>query len=389
MFDKEKIDLIIKNNWNLKTAEIAELLNQAKLKTEHDKLWTQPHVSKYANKFLSLRKKAEHTRDHSKEENISESVVGEIVAEEIKEKELVKINDSNLVLKTVQFNGVGLVGVQLSDNRIFTPVKKICDDLGIDSNAQIQRIKRDDLLSEGGCIIHVPSSKGIQETFCLDIDYLPSFLTGIQISKCRPEVQPILKDFKLKAKDLLAAAFINKEPVQQPQQILSDSERLLLQAQINVEHEKAIKQIDSNVSKVQEEVSSLRKTVETVIINFKPRRERNYNPNYKQASLFPTDENASKFDQIKSQVTQYSTLTNRSESSIYTMLYGIYDSEIFKRTGIRSNIKLEREKYNESQKSKNELSVIKYVDKFGDINLLHKITFNNIGFDNLGSASNG
>ena len=92
MFDKEKIDWIIKHNWNLKTAQIAELLNQANLTTEHNRDWTQPQVSKYANKFLSLRKKAEHTRDHSKEENIVGVLVGEIVAEEKEEKKEIPLN---------------------------------------------------------------------------------------------------------------------------------------------------------------------------------------------------------------------------------------------------------------------------------------------------------
>jgi len=111
MFNKEKIDLIIKNNWNLKTAEIAELLNQANLKTEHNRDWTQPHVSKYANKVLSLRKKAEHTRDHSKEENISEVVVGEIVVEEKEEKKEITIEQGlSLIEKSI---------VQ-KDNKFFT-----------------------------------------------------------------------------------------------------------------------------------------------------------------------------------------------------------------------------------------------------------------------------
>lgn len=117
----------------------------------------------------------------------------------------------SLKIEKVNFNGVELIGIQTQDGKVLTGVKKICDDLGLDLSAQLKRIKRDEILKEGVVIIAIPSESGLQDTSCIDIEFLPTFLAGIQSSRCKIEVQPILKDFKLKAKEVLAAAFIKKE----------------------------------------------------------------------------------------------------------------------------------------------------------------------------------
>ena len=231
MFDKERIEKIIKDNYEGFSGEhIAIVLNRNLFTTKNGKAWTQANVSHYALKVLGLPRKNKEFTKNPVAQKVETVLTSEVKTENLTE---VKNNDLGLVFKTVQFNGVELVGVKLLDGRIFTPVKKICDDLGIDHSGQIERIKRDDLYIEGTRIIRMPYFKGgNQDTFCLDIQYLPSFLTGIQTSKCKPEVQPILKDFKLKAKDILAEAFIKKE-VEQPKPALYTSELDLIIASAN------------------------------------------------------------------------------------------------------------------------------------------------------------
>lgn len=132
-----------------------------------------------------------------------------------------------LEVKEVAFNNVNLLGIKGVDGKIYTPVKKICDDLGIDTKSQIQRIKRDELLFEGGVIITLPSNGGPQDTFCLDVNCLPVFLVGIQSKKCKVEIQPYLKEFKLKIQQVLINAFIKKEAPQIKIPTYSEALRLL------------------------------------------------------------------------------------------------------------------------------------------------------------------
>lgn len=121
---------------------------------------------------------------------------------------------SNLEIKTVTFNGVNLIGIKSGD-KIYTSVKKIADDLGLASNKQIEKIKNDETFSKGYTEIVLPSSGGNQLTFCLDVDFLPFWLSGIKIKKCRPEIQPYLLDFKLKVVQRLKDAFINYQGIKQ------------------------------------------------------------------------------------------------------------------------------------------------------------------------------
>ncbi|WP_278574796.1 phage antirepressor N-terminal domain-containing protein [Fusobacterium ulcerans] len=115
----------------------------------------------------------------------------------------------DLVIKEVNFNEALLVGI-LKDRKIYTPLKKFCEFLGVDFNGQYQRIKRDETLVRGMCKIHIPSDSGIQETLTLEISYLPLWLTGIKSQQCREEIRENLIEFKLKAKDVLADAFFGK-----------------------------------------------------------------------------------------------------------------------------------------------------------------------------------
>jgi hypothetical protein len=72
------------------------------------------------------------------------------------------------------------VVVQSSNERVvYVPLRPICDYLGLDWSAQLQRINRDPVLSEatqGVVITTTPSSDGRgggpQEMTCLPLDYL-------------------------------------------------------------------------------------------------------------------------------------------------------------------------------------------------------------------------
>jgi len=149
---------------------------------------------------------------------------------------------SNLIksveFKTVQFNGVDILAVKGSDGKIYVSIKKICEELGLDFSGQLKRIKRNDVLIDGLIQMSTPSNGGIQNISCLDINSLPFFLIGIVTEKCKPEIRPYLLDFQLKAKDILAKAFINQEPAPIVNQPKSLSEALLFASKLAKEEEK-------------------------------------------------------------------------------------------------------------------------------------------------------
>lgn len=157
--------------------------------------------------------------------------------------------------KTVTFNNVTMLGIQTESGKVFTSVKKICEDLGIDDKGQIQRIKRDETLNEGRCIIHLPSNSGNQDVFCIDVDYLPFWLVGIQSKRCKPEIQSLLLEFKKKAKDVLANAFINTEIKQE--QPKTQAEILLGSIQLLVSMEKQLKETTEKLNTTTEKVDKI------------------------------------------------------------------------------------------------------------------------------------
>jgi hypothetical protein len=117
---------------------------------------------------------------------------------------------NNLIKKQVNFQNVNMTACKTNE-KVFVGIRSICDGLGIVYNGQMERINRDDVLPEGVRKIRIPTSSGEQETNMLDIEYLPFFLVGIKSSMCKEEIRPRLKEFKLKAKDVLAEAFIKPQ----------------------------------------------------------------------------------------------------------------------------------------------------------------------------------
>jgi len=115
---------------------------------------------------------------------------------------------NDLIIKQVNFEDVNMVACKMPDGKINVGIRSICDGLGVDYLGQMQRINRDDILPLGVCKIHIPTRGGEQETNMLDIEFLPFFLTGIKSSMVKPEIAPRIVEFKLKAKDALAEAFL-------------------------------------------------------------------------------------------------------------------------------------------------------------------------------------
>ncbi len=116
-------------------------------------------------------------------------------------------HDFKAQLSTIDFHGHVLQIVD-NDGRPYVPLKRICINLGIDWNGQYQRMKRDQVLSEGMCVIHMPSSSGDQDMVCLPLEYLNGWLFGIDDSRVMPEIRDDLVTYKREAYRALYDYFV-------------------------------------------------------------------------------------------------------------------------------------------------------------------------------------
>ena len=133
-----------------------------------------------------------------------------------------------IIRKEIGFNGINLVGISFKEN-LYVIIKNFCEVLGVDHTSQLQRIKRDEVLSEGVVKMTIPSNGGNQETNLLGLDYIPMWLAGIKANQCKEEIRLFLKEFKLKVKDVLAEAFLGKRTLIQLPTAADQSEGLYLQ----------------------------------------------------------------------------------------------------------------------------------------------------------------
>lgn len=130
--------------------------------------------------------------------------------------------DNKLEIKKVPFMGTELMAARDNEGQIWAGVRWMCDGLGLSRNqrdGQIQKIKSDKVLSKGAENFPLPTNGGTQNVLCLKLDFLPIWLAKISITPTMeaetPELAANLEQYQLRAKDVLAAAFLpqkSREP---------------------------------------------------------------------------------------------------------------------------------------------------------------------------------
>ena len=159
-------------------------------------------------------------------------------------------------IKSVPFMGRDLMAAKAEDGTIYAGVSYICNGMGM-SEGQVKaervRIRNDSVLSKGGRNFVLPSGGGSQETLCLELDYLPLWLAKISITPTvkaeNPQLAERLVQYQLKAKDALAAAFLQKRPN-------TMAEQLLEQAKYMVEQERRIAALETGQTQMRDTMST-------------------------------------------------------------------------------------------------------------------------------------
>lgn len=94
------------------------------------------------------------------------------------------------------------------EGKPYVAMKSIVENIGLAWNAQIERILRHEALSKGVVMMTTPSKGGAQETMTLPLGYLNGWLFGIETSRVKKEIQPILKLYQLECYDVLYNHFL-------------------------------------------------------------------------------------------------------------------------------------------------------------------------------------
>lgn len=87
-------------------------------------------------------------------------------------------------LVAVKFHETELLGFQ-SGGTVLIALKPIVSAMGLNWSGQEQRVKRDPVLREGICMMHIPSAGGGQRTLCIRLELLNGWLFRIDSGRIR------------------------------------------------------------------------------------------------------------------------------------------------------------------------------------------------------------
>ena len=127
---------------------------------------------------------------------------------------------NRLAVKDVEFNGATLRAAQDAENIIWVGVAWVCQGLGLSNDRmkyERKKIQKDLVLVQGVKFYPLGTDDANSDVLCLKLDFLPLWLAKISITPTmkreNPQLVENLIDYQLKAKNVLAAAFLNKNAV--------------------------------------------------------------------------------------------------------------------------------------------------------------------------------
>lgn len=128
---------------------------------------------------------------------------------------------NGLTVRDIEFNGSMLRAAQDIEGKIWVGIRWMCQGIGFNDGkvkTERKKIQEDLVLSQGKKFLPLGNDNANSDVLCLNLDYVPLWLAKISITptmqKENPELVQKLITYQLKAKDVLAEAFLKKqEPV--------------------------------------------------------------------------------------------------------------------------------------------------------------------------------
>ena len=132
-------------------------------------------------------------------------------------------------VKVIRFKGDDLPVIRMLDtNKLYVSIGSVCRNLGLgDSRVRAQRnkVNSDPVLIKGRKVIRIPTRGGLQDSLCIEINFLPIWLAKINASILLDEdIKKKLIQYQLEAKDVLTAFFSDKE-IPAPRVVVREVER--------------------------------------------------------------------------------------------------------------------------------------------------------------------
>lgn len=164
---------------------------------------------------------------------------------------------NDLIVKNVNVLGDSIMAAKDEEGNVWAGVSYFCNALGMtkgQKDRQVTNVQKDEALKKGCLRLEAGVLDSSNETIALRIDYIPLWLAKITITektrKEHPELADKLLEYQLRAKDILADAFMPKQP-KVPQSPLE-----LLEL-----HYEAIKQVDGKVNEIRTEFEKFKQEI--------------------------------------------------------------------------------------------------------------------------------
>lgn len=124
---------------------------------------------------------------------------------------------NDLVVKSVDLFGDSVMAARDKEGTIWAGINFFCRGLGMSKRQrdfQVEKVKSDKVLSRGCTLLRAGVFDPANEAYALRLDFVPIWLAKITITKKMEQDHPDLADkllqYQLKAKDILAEAFLPK-----------------------------------------------------------------------------------------------------------------------------------------------------------------------------------
>lgn len=125
---------------------------------------------------------------------------------------------NDMIVKSVDLMGDTVMATQDENGNIWAGVNYFCNALGMSKgqrDKQVQKVQKDEVLKQGCFRLEAGVFDPANESIALRIDFIPIWLAKITITektkKENPDLADKLLNYQLKAKDILAAAFLPKQ----------------------------------------------------------------------------------------------------------------------------------------------------------------------------------
>lgn len=178
---------------------------------------------------------------------------------------------NEMQIKKVPFLGTELMAARDAEGQIWAGVRWMCDGMGMSEGQrkrQIANIQSDRLLSKGGSCLTLPTNGGNQDVLCLKLEFVPLWLAKISITPTMeretPELAERLEQYQLKAKDVLAAAFM---PNADYMNFSKEIQAIFMLDLRTVQHEERITALEDNMVIDYGQQRTLTSRVNEVVVN--------------------------------------------------------------------------------------------------------------------------